>query len=446
MSTIVQDRFAEAKARFQTLFEAGESQLNGHRDHPLHQFRRRAIHFLEGVNFPTRRDEEWKYTSVNRILQPEYTANEAPRLSQADIEPFLIPGLDCHLLVFVNGVFQENLSQTGDFSDGLSVIDIASALSDEKYQASTTAYLEGLLEGQSDAFKILNAAFAHHGLLIHAGKKAIVEKPAYLLHLAAPGEKASFNNHMNLIIAEPSSELSVIEGLFELPGAEGTYFNNHLNRIHIRENAHIHHYRLQREGKEGFLVSNVDIEQDGNSTFSSYALDLGGRLVRNNLKTKLNGSGTNTNYWGAYFAKGEQHIDNHTFIDHAVPHCISNELYKGIVTDKASGVFNGKVLVRKDAQKTNAFQQNNNLVLSDKASMDTKPELEIFADDVRCSHGATIGQLDESAVFYLRSRGLPDAQARGMLQHAFLYEAIENMKLEEVRLFAEQLVHHKFEE
>ncbi len=446
MSTIVQDRYTDARARFQMLFETRQNRPGSQGSQVLEQYQRKAIGLLETVNFPTRRDEEWKYTSVNRLLQPDYEVGESLPLSKADIGPFLIPGLDCHLFVFVNGIFQESLSDTGSLPAGLTAMDIAGALADEQARPAAEAALNRLLDGKTDAFKLLNAAFSQHGLFIRAARNAAVEKPLYLLHLSASGDKASFHNHMNLVAAEPNSELSVIEGFFELPASEGAYFHNQYTYFHAGDNAHIHHYRLQREGREGFLVSNVEIEQEGGSTYASYALDLGGRLVRNNLRTRLNAPGTTTNYWGAYFAKGEQHIDNHTFIDHAVPHCVSNELYKGIITDRASGVFNGKVLVRKDAQKTNAFQQNNSLVLSDKASMDTKPELEIFADDVRCSHGATIGQLDEGAVFYLRSRGLPDAEARAMLQHAFLAEAAENMKLEAVRLYAEQLVHSKFGE
>lgn len=431
--------------RFQALFEAQENRLNGQQGSALHQFRRKALGLLEEVSFPTRRDEEWKYTSINRLLQADYTVGESPRITEADIRPFLIPGLDCHLFVFVNGQLQESISHCGPFADGLSVKTIASALEEEGAEEVETILTE-MLEGQKDAFKVLNAAFASNGLLIKASRNAAVKKPLYLLHLAAPGTNVPFNNHMNLTIAEPNSDLSVMEGYFQLPGSQGSYFHNQFSYIQAGENAHVHQYRLQKEGLEGFLVSNTEVEQDGNSTFTSFALDLGGRLVRNNLRTKLKAPGTTTNYWGTYFAKGEQHIDNHTFIDHAVPHCVSNELYKGIVTDKATGVFNGKVLVRKDAQKTNAFQQNSSLVLSEKAAMDTKPELEIFADDVRCSHGATIGQLDESAVFYLRSRGLPDADARAMLQHAFLGEVAENIKLEAVRSFTEQLVHSKFEE
>lgn len=446
MPTVVQDRYAEAKASFQQLFEAHHAQLNGHAGHPCHQFRKEAMQRLEGLDFPTRRDEEWKYTSVNRLLQPEYQLDTPAEVNTAQLKPFLIEEMDAIRLAFVNGAFREELSDVGRLPEGLTVMGLAEALADDRYREMVKPQLDSLMDGQENIFMVLNAAFARHGLFIHVARNTVVEKPVYLIHLAAPGNVPTFSSYLNIILAEQSSEASFVEGLYELPGAEGTYFNNLVNRFRLKPNAHIHHYRLQQEGPEGFLISNADVEQDGGSTFSSYAVDLGGRLVRNNLATTLNNPGTGTNFYGAYFARGEQHIDNHTFIDHAMPHCQSNELYKGILDDKAHGVFNGKVLVRRDAQKTNAFQQNSSLVLSDKAQMDSKPQLEIFADDVRCSHGATIGQLDETAVFYLRSRGLPEAQARAMLQHAFLEEVLEFMKLEPVKHFAEQLIHKKFTE
>ena len=446
MPTVVQDRYAEVKQRFQTLFDIHLSQLNGHSSHPYHQFRAEAMKRLESLQFPTRRDEEWKYTSVNRILQMEYQLSNGMDLSSEQLNSFHIEGLDAIFLVFVNGVFNEGLSNTGDLPTGLTLMSLADAFEDNEHGTAVQQQLNTLMEGQQDPFMVLNAAFARHGLYIHVAKNAAIEKPIYLLHLSAPGHTPAFSNYLNIVIAEQSSEVSFIEGLFELPGAEGIYFNNLVNRFLVKANAHVHHYRLQAEGAEGFLISNTDIEQDGDSTYSSYAVDLGGRIVRNNIDSSLNSSGTSTNYFGTYFANGEQHIDNHTFIDHAMPHCVSNELYKGILDDKARGVFNGKVLVRQDAQKTNAFQQNSTLVLSEKAQMDSKPQLEIFADDVRCSHGATIGQLDETAVFYLRSRGLSDRDARAMLQHAFIGEVLENMKNESVRDFAEKLILAKFEE
>lgn len=444
MPTAVQDRYTDVKERFQHLFEAQHAQLNRQASHPYHQFRKEAMKRMEGLSFPSRRDEEWKYTSVNRLLQPEYQLGTPADVSEGQLRPFLIEGLDAIRLVFINGAFREELSDIGKLPEGLAVMSLADALANAEYSGAMQRQLDSLMEGQQDPFMVLNAAFARHGLFIHVAKNAVIEKPVYLIHLAAPGNTPTFSSYLNIFVAGQSSEVSFVEGLYELPGAEGTYFNNLVNRFRIKANAHVLHYRIQQEGREGFLVSNADVEQDGDSTFSSFAVDLGGRLVRNNLATTLNNPGTGTNFYGLYFANGEQHIDNHTFIDHAVPHCQSNELYKGILDGKARGVFNGKVLVRRDAQKTNAFQQNSSLVLSPTAQMDSKPQLEIFADDVRCSHGATIGQLDETAVFYLRTRGLPDAQARAILQHAFLEEVLGFMKLGPVKDFAEQLIHKKF--
>jgi Fe-S cluster assembly protein SufD len=445
-NTIITDRQVEAKSQFKALFAQYEAQLNGHKGNPWHQFQQKAIARLDALSFPTRRDEDWKYTSVNPILQQEYVEGSFPGISPEAIEPFLAEGLDCYRLVFINGILQEELSDLRQLPAGLSVLDLAEALADERFAALAQAQLDQILAWEKDPFRALNAAFSRHALFIHAARNTVADKPLYLLQLSAPGTKPVFASHLNLVAAEANSELSIIEGLFELPGSSNGCFRNLANRFAVGANAHVHHYRLQREGTAASLISNIDVQQERDSTFTTHTLDLGGKLVRNNLNTVLEGQGTTTNYWGAYFGKGEQHIDNQTFIDHAVPHCVSNELYKGILDDKASGVFNGKVMVRKDAQKTNAFQQNASLVLSDKASMDTKPELEIFADDVRCSHGATIGQLDENSVFYLRSRGLPENQARAILQYAFLAEVTENIPLDPLREFAERLIHEKFDE
>jgi Fe-S cluster assembly protein SufD len=446
MSNIVQDRFAEVKERFHQLFEAQELRLNGMKDHPLHRYRKEAIKRLDELNFPTRRDEEWKYTSVNRVIQPEYREGSKVQLTKEEIAPFIIEGLDAHLLVFVNGIYDEALSYIGETEKGLSIHDLGNALKSNNHSETVAKMLNKFLLESEDAFRSLNAAFIRHGLYIHVAANKAIEKPIYCLHLSAPGDQPTISNTTMLVNVEKGSEVSVITGHYELPGAAGTYFENVANFYQVAQNAHAHHYRLQQQGKEGFMISNVDVEQDRDSTFSSYVVDLGGRLIRNNMNALHLDSGITTNYYSTYFGKEDQHIDNHTFIDHAVPHCQSNELYKGILTDKARGVFNGKVMVRRDAQKTNAFQQNSSLVLSDKAQMDSKPQLEIYADDVRCSHGATIGQLDEKSVYYLRSRGLSDQEARRMLQQAFIGEVLETFKHEAVQAFAEQMIIDKFED
>lgn len=446
MSTsVAQDRYAEEKQQFRDLFNKTEA-ANQEPAHPLDEYRQRAMQLAEQLDFPTRRWEEWKYTSVNRLLQPDYQIGQLQPIEHSTITNFLPEGLDAHLLVFINGRYSEALSQATELPAGMTVMPLREAMDSDRFGKIARAQLDHILEEQEDIFIALNTAFSQHSLFLHSDKNVICEKPVYILHLSANASTPVLNNHANIAIAETGSQFTYIEGQFEMPGAQGAYFNNIFNRIVAKSNAHIHHYCLQQEGVEGFVINNVDAEQERDSTFSNYTLDLGGRLVRNNLNTLHKGSNLTTNYYGVYFGKDKQHIDNHTFIDHAQPHCQSNELYKGIMTDRARGVFNGKVMVRQDAQKTNAFQQSSSLVLSNKAEMDSKPQLEIFADDVKCSHGATIGQLDEKSVFYLRSRGLTDTQARAMLQHAFIAEVLDYFPHAPIRDFAEALITLKFEQ
>lgn len=444
-TTVAQDRYAAEKQKFQQLFEQTEA-ANQQPAHPLDEYRQRAMALATKLDFPTRRWEEYKYTSVNRILQPDYEIGQLQEVDDATIARFMPEGMDAHLIVFVNGQYSEGLSQRSALPAGMTVMLLRDAMDSNRFGGVVREHLDAILEEQEDIFVALNAAFSQHSLFLHSDKNVACDKPIYILHLSTNAETSILNSHMNIAVAETGSEFAYIEGQFEKPEAAGTYFNNIYNRVAVGANAHIHHYCLQQEGAEGFVINRVDAEQERDSQFSNYTIDLGGRIVRNNLNALHKGSNLTTNYYGVYFGKEQQHIDNHTFIDHAVPHCQSNELYKGIVTDSARGVFNGKVMVRKDAQKTNAFQQSSSLVLSNKAEMDSKPQLEIFADDVKCSHGATIGQLDESSVFYLRSRGLNDRQARAMLQHAFVAEVLEYFKHEQVRDFAEMLINKKFEE
>ncbi|MBV6653498.1 MAG: Fe-S cluster assembly protein SufD [Mameliella sp.] len=444
-TTLAQDRYAAEKQKFQTLFDQHIS-ADQSPAHPLDEYRQRAIGLVNQLDFPTRRWEEYKYTSVNRILQPDYRTGQLTDLDREAIKSFVPDGLDANLIVFVNGQLHKALSNLTALPEGMHVISLREALDSDQFGSIARKQLDATLEGQEDIFVALNIAFSQNSLFLYSEKNVVCEKPIYILHLSTNTDQAVLNSHMNIAVAETGSEFAYLEGQFEQSGAFGTYFNNIYNRVSVGANAHIHHYCLQQEGTEGFVINRVDADQDRDSQFSNYTIDVGGRIVRNNLNAVHLGSNLTTNYYGVYFGKGQQHIDNHTFIDHAVPHCQSNELYKGIVTDSARGVFNGKVLVRQDAQKTNAFQQSSSLVLSNNAEMDSKPQLEIFADDVKCSHGATIGQLDENSVFYLRSRGLNDHQARAMLQHAFIAEVLEHFKHENIRDFAEALINKKFEQ
>lgn len=447
MSTAtLQDRYAEVKDRFRSLFNVFEGALNGHRDHQLHDLRKAGIARLDVMDFPTRRDENWKYTSINKVLQLSLQDSYSATVDADTINELAIPELDACRLVLVNGLLQTELSDLDQIPEGMELLSLEQALEDDAVKTQARRMLDAAVNDDHNPFSALNVAFAKNGFLLKVQNNAVVERPVHILHVAAPTGDPVFINPLLLVVAGKHSEAAVVETYDVLPGANQAYFTNVLSRIEVGVNAHFHHYRIQNESTAATLISNIEVDQQQDSTYSSYLVDLGADLVRNNLNTILKGQNTMTNYYGVYLAKGNQHMDNQTFIDHAQPHCGSNELYKGILDDRGRGVFNGKVIVRQDAQKTNAFQQNSSLVLSKTAEMDTKPQLEIFADDVRCSHGATIGQLDEASVFYLRSRGLSDLQARQLLQQAFLFDVVENMPLEPVRAYAEKLIEGKLKD
>lgn len=445
MTTITQDRFAEAKTQFQQLFEQDVQLLNGHAEQPLHQLRQQAIQRLPDLSFPTRRDEDFKYTNFNRALNLSYQQGTNVMIDHATIDAYRLNGIAPIQLVFINGEWNAELSKMENLPEGLTITSIAEALQNDAYRAWIEAQYTKETEGNA-AFTALNLAFAKDGVFVHVKKGAVIESSIQLLHLAIVDDQAMVISPQLFVQAETSAQVSFIETHDAATGYQGAYLSNGIARFALDANAHVSHYRIQNDSQEAFKLTNIDIVQERDSVFKGYTIDLGGRIVRNNLGAEQTGVGADTNMFGVYLGKGDQHIDNQSFMDHASEHCTSNELYKGILTDKARGVFNGKVMVRKDSQKINAFQQNSSLVLSKTAIMDTKPQLEIYADDVRCSHGATIGQLDEDSVFYLRSRGLNDAAARALLQHAFILEVLENVDSEDLQDHIEGLIKAKFAE
>ncbi len=403
--------------------------------------RRAALERLEGMRFPTRRDEDWKYTSVSAIIDETWALGRAMPVQAEDLSRAFFDGLDALRIVFVNGVWQPELSTPlDDLPAGLRLEPLAAALA-----ADGDGQVAAALEAQArhdNPFVVLNAALAADGFAVRVARHAVIEQPLHFVFIAADQGEAFVQAPQLYVYAATGSKLTFLEHY--LPqGAAPRYFTCAATRVQLAAAAEVHHYRLQREGRFGRQVNHCLVTQARDSRYYSYATDLGGMLVRNNQDVVLRQSNTETHLNGVYLLGETQHVDNQTFMDHAVPHCQSNELYKGIVTGRARGVFNGKVLVRPDAQKTNAFQQNSTLLLSPSAVMDAKPQLEIYADDVRCSHGATIGQLDESAVFYLRTRGLNQAQARRLLQFAFLSEVLDHMPDEPVREAVKTLVRDK---
>lgn len=446
MSTALLEKQSATVSHFQQLFQKQEQGLNGHANEILPGLQKEAMERLVKTPFPTRRDEDWKYTATTRILAPAYVSGKGVELDSEQVKSANIVCLDAYVLVFVNGEFSAKHSQVYGLPPEMTLWPIQDALKEARFRSIIETQLYQEEDATQNAFEHLNMAFANAGHFIHVPKNVVVEKPIHFLYITETEDQAVFTHPQIIISLEPNAELTIIEHYTGEVKKDQAYFTNVANRFHLAENANLKHYRIQDESLLAFHINNTRVRQERTSTYSGYLVDLGARIVRNNLGSILKDQGTSTNFYGLYFGRDEQHIDNQTFIDHAFPHCESNELYKGIVNDKASAVFNGKVLVRKDAQKTNAFQQNSSLVLSPKAVVDSKPQLEIFADDVKCSHGATIGQLDENSVFYLRSRGLSDVQARSLLQHAFLKEVLDFMPEEKVINAAEELITEKFQQ
>ena len=338
--------------------------------------------------------------------------------------------------MFINGRFSETLSNLNQ-SDGKLEIEPLEQVMARNHDL-LNRYLTKYAPFEKDAFMALNTAFLRSGIFIRIPEFAVIENPIHILNIAAFDGTVYQTHPRTLVTASKGSQARIVESYQHLSG--GVYFNNAVTEIVLEDDAIVDHYKIQIESIEAFRINNTFVHLGRNSVYNSLSVDLGGRLVRNNIKVRLNDIHGETNLYGFYLADGKQHIDNHTLIDHAQPHCNSNELYKGMLSDKARAVFSGTILVRQDAQKTNAFQSNKNLLLSEEAEVDSRPQLKIFADDVRCTHGATVGQLNEEALFYLQQRGIGKDQAQIMLRFAFAKEIIEKIKPEGLREAIGQIV------
>lgn len=414
--------------------------LNGQKNNFFNEKREESIKKFTELNFPTKKDEEWKYTDVSPILKQNFVPAlflENPVLSKEEIKKYLFAGFDFHLITFVNGIFIEDLSDLNKLQKGV-IVGSLNKLINEKPDLIKN-YLNNL-SNIDNVFNALNNIYAIDGLVIITDENVIIDKPFQVLFLNGSNENQILSTPKNLIVAGKNSQLSVIVNFYGL--GNKIYFTNSVTEIFIDDNAVVDYYKIQDEKDDSYHIEKIQVEQKSNCIFNQYNLSFGGGLARNDINSFLNGEYNETHYYGLYLAKGKQHIDNHTFVDHAKPNCVSNELYKGILDDNSHGVFNGKIIVRANAQKTNAYQQNKTILLSKNAKVDTKPQLEIFADDVKCTHGATVGHLDEEAEFYIRSRGVPQELAKSILIRAFAYDVIDNIKIEPLR---EQINHKIFE-
>ncbi len=385
---------------------------------------------IKGLEFPTSKTEYWKYTRVNRILKAEYKITEGT--TNIDITPYLIEGMESNVLVFVNGFYRNDLSKIST-QEGVTVCALSEAK--EKHADLFSAYFSKKVP-TDEIFANINTAFHQDGAFIHIAKKQKADQPIHVLNLIDGDQIIS--NPRNLIIGEAFSEGKVVSSYHNLNG--GKSFTNAVNECFAAENSFLELNKLQEEDATSFHIAGDQVHQEKSGNFTINTFTFNGDIVRNNLNIAVAGENGYTSLNGFYLPKAKQLVDNHTRVDHLVPHCESHELYRGVIDDKATAVFNGKVMVHRDAQKTNAFQANNNVLLSDDATINSKPELEIYADDVKCSHGSTIGQLDEEAIFYLRARGLSEDSAIRLLLNAFAADVLEHVGVESFRLLVEEKI------
>ncbi|WP_295129263.1 Fe-S cluster assembly protein SufD [uncultured Chitinophaga sp.] len=419
-------------------FEGFISQRSNEEAADLIEIRKAAFAQFQVMGFPTTQSEEWKYTNVLPYLKDQFDTNTGNKFDSADglslPEEAIIPALEAYRLVLLNGQLIPSLSSLPP-ADQM----IISRLSEAREQEAYKEYFNTNEILGKQHFGNLNTAMFSDGLFFEVKAKAMVEKPLHIIHLYHTSQNA-FMQPRHLWVGRKSSNAVLIESAVCLD-TKSTLLLNSVTEVVTEAAANLTHYHLQSGGNKARLINNVVVRQERDSVYSNYTLTISDAdLVRNNLQVRHEGQHLETNLFGLYLVSGNQLVDNHTLMDHRIPNCNSNEHYKGVLSGKGTGVFNGKVYVHVDAQKTNAFQQNNNLLLSDEATVYSKPQLEIFADDVKCSHGMTVGQFDEESLFYLRSRGIGEAAARTMLVHAFAYDITEKIKIPALRAHVDELI------
>jgi len=405
----------------------------------VHDTRIEAIKSFEVYGFPTKKLEAWKYTSLKSVLKHDYALFPKKRkaLEFSDVEQYFINDLDTYKIVFVDGVYSSHLSDTTH--DKIDVCLMSSALTQDRFKAVIDVYYNTITK--EDGMVALNTAYAKEGAYISIPKNTAAVKPIQILHFSTGTEEAQLLQPRNLIVVEDNSEVKIIERHQNL--SDNNSFTNSVTEIYVGKNTHVDYYKIQNDTDSSSIVDNTFVEQHSNSVCSVHTFAFGGEIVRNSLNFFQKGQGIDSILNGVTILEGKTHVDHDTLVEHQEPNCESHQDYKGIFGDKSTGVFNGKIIVEKEAQKTNAFQSNNNVLLSDKATVNSKPQLEIFADDVKCSHGCTIGQLDDSALFYMRSRGIAKKEAQALLMYAFANNVLESAKIPQLKTRINKLIASK---
>ncbi|UIR56053.1 Fe-S cluster assembly protein SufD [Sphingobacterium sp. SRCM116780] len=399
----------------------------------LSAIRQQAFDRFSAVGFPTVKDEEWKYTNIYKLIDQSYVLNSDVDIDGLDFSAGEIPNLDAHRIVLVNGQYMLSFASLDD-EKGLIVKTMEDAVEEPAFQAHFAQYADKT----DNPFVALNTSGYTNGVFIALAKNTILSKPIQIIHVAT-GQEDFFSQTRNLIVVEANAEVEIIETYMTVEGSAKN-IQNKVSEIVVKENAKVQHYYLQIAEPASNYFNHTEVYQEKYSLYNNYNCNFpGASFIRNNINVRLDAENVESHLYGINLTGGKQLVDNHTVVDHLKPHCESYEWYKNITQDESIAVFNGKIFVREDAQKTNAFQQNNNMLISDKSAVYTKPQLEIFADDVKCSHGCTIGQFDNDALFYLRARGIGEESARILLVHAFAFDVTNRFSNETVRTYVEEL-------
>ncbi len=428
--------------KFIKQFETFEQHLNGRKSSAVHRLRRKALSDFREIGFPGSKNEQWRFTDLSALLNTLFEShhlNPPAGLRKADINSFTFNNNEIQL-VFVDGFFIPELSDREQLPDNVVVDSLKTVYS---HQAEPfVSEMENDRLFQDDSFRALNAAFLWDGAFIEIGSGVELNRPIHLLFFASKEADGKMDHPHNRIYLRKGASAKIVESFISLN--TGTHFTNALSRVELAENARLEHYHLQNENLQSFHIGNTLVKQDRSSFYASTSLTFGGKLTRNNIVTSLIGEGAETVLNGLYMGQADQHIDNNTVIRHETSAGTSHELYQGILMNRSRGVFSGLILVQPHAQKTDARQSNNALLLSDEARIDSKPQLEIYADDVKCTHGATVGRLDKEAIFYLRARGIDVQEAKNMLTFAFAEKVTEKISIQPLRRIVESLILKRF--
>jgi len=428
----------EAKQKFIDLYQENLSLIKNDYPEFINEIREKAIKQFGVLGIPNKKDENYKYTDISSAFDNGYKMYLSPKNIKFEVNDIFkcdVPNLNTRVILLLNGWYYDRKNQLETLPDGVIIGSMKKAI--EQYPDLVKKHYGQYASLEKDGLVALNTAFAEDGVFIYVPKNVVVEKPIQIINILMDDEEG-LTQHRNLFVLEENSHASVVVCDHTLSITNFT--TNSVSEFYVGQNAQLYFSKMQNEHNGSKQVSHLYFHQERDSSVNADTVSLHGGLIRNNVNVLLNGEGCENNTYGLYLTDKGQHIDNYVHMDHAYPNCTSNQLFKGVLDDFATGAFSGKVLVRKDAQKTQAYQANNNILLTDDVDINTKPQLEIYADDVKCSHGATVGQLDEDALFYMRSRGIKKKEAKLLLMYAFAHDVLKNIQVPALQERVQDLV------